>query len=105
MEHEKLLNIIFEENIDTYNELKNINNLLKIRNKKMSKPILIEFLGSARSGKSTAIEKIVELFRKYNINASITIISRIMHKIAKKNESPELKIDAINNPNMKYRIL
>ena len=55
----------------------------------------------------TIISSIVhlQLFRKYNINASITIISRIMHKILKKNKYPELKIDAINNPNIKYRIL
>ena len=95
-----MLNIIFEENIDIYNELKNINNLLKIRNKKMSKPILIEFLGSARSGKSTAIEKIVELFRKYNI--SVEVIDEEYIKITKdinKNPSKKQEVNSLDYTN------
>ena len=104
MEHEKLLNIIFEENIDTYNELKNINNLLKIRNKKMSEPILIEFLGSARSGKSTAIEKIVELFRKYNI--SVEVIDEEYVKVTKdinKDPSKKQKVNMVGNKSMNIK--
>ena len=88
MDNKKLLEEIFNKDIKTYNELINLNSQLK--NSNSNKKMLIEFLGSARSGKSTAIEKIEELFRKYG--RIVEVIDEEYVKITKEiNKNPNKK--------------
>lgn len=88
MNHEKLLEEIFNKDINTYNELINLNSQLKSNNS--NKKRLIEFLGSARSGKSTTIERISELFRKNG--RIVEVIDEEYVKITKEiNKNPNKK--------------
>lgn len=97
MKHEDILKEMFKEDPELYDELIAINKQLneKINNDK--KPILIEFSGSARSGKTSVIKSIAEVLRKYDNN--VEVIDEEFFKITKdinKNSKKKKEINSLD---------
>lgn len=90
---------IFKNKVSRYNELVELNETLE--NIKFSKkPFLIEFLGSARSGKSTSIELIADVFRKHGL--SVLVVDEETVKVTKeinKNRNKKMTVDSLNYTN------
>ncbi|MCL2095001.1 KTI12 family protein [Candidatus Saccharibacteria bacterium] len=93
MNHEEVLEEIFKEQKELYSELTELNDRFVNLDVSDRTPILIEFLGSARSGKTTAIGNISELFRKSG--KTVQVIGE---------ESVDITEDVNKDPKMKQEI-
>ncbi|MCX8075182.1 MAG: ATP-binding protein [Clostridia bacterium] len=65
--------IVFKENSELYNQLFKLNKKIKRKKKStsISKPFIIEFMGPARSGKTSCITMVADFFRKYNYSVEV----------------------------------
>lgn len=96
---EYIRNVIFNGNEQRYNDLVNLSE--RIQNIKISnKPYLIEFLGSCRSGKSTTIELISDVFRKNGLNVLVVDEEQVkLTKAINENREKKMNIDSLNYTN------
>lgn len=90
-------NVIFKNQKDLYDHLKELSeNIKKISFKK--RPILIEFIGTCRSGKSTSINLIQDVLIKNGLN--VLVIDEEYVKITKEiNQNRNMKM---NTDSLKY---
>lgn len=92
-------NHIFKNKKSRYKELVELNEQLE--NIKINKkPFLIEFLGSARSGKSTSIELIADVLRKHGLK--VLVVDEETVKLTKeinKNRNKKMKVDSLDYTN------
>ena len=96
---EYIKNHIFKDNLSRYDELVKLNEQLE-KMKVHKKPFLIEFLGSARSGKSTSIELIADVLRKHGMR--VLVVDEETVKLTKeinKNRSKKMSVDSLDYTN------
>lgn len=90
---------IFKGKQKRYEELVKLNQW--IENIKVSdKPFLIEFLGSARSGKSTSIELIADVLRKHDLK--VLVVDEETVKLTEeinKNRNKKMNVDSLDYTN------
>ena len=91
--------IIFKNNCDRYEELVELNSdIQKLSIKK--RPYLIEFLGSARSGKSTTIELIADVFRKNGLKVSVVDEETVkLTKTINENRNQIMQVNSLDYTN------
>lgn len=92
-------NYIFKNKRSRYMELVKLNEQLE-GIKLSKKPFLIEFLGSARSGKSTSIELIADVLRKHGLK--VLVVDEETVKLTKeinKNRSKKMNVDSLDYTN------
>lgn len=96
---EYIKNVVFEDNQERYQKLVELNQ--KIENIKLKKkPLLIEFLGSARSGKSTSIELIADVFRKHGLNVFVADEETVkLTKAVNENRNKKMQVDSLDYTN------
>lgn len=90
---------IFRNKKSRYKELVKLNQQLESINIS-KKPFLIEFLGTARSGKSTSIELIADVFRKHGLK--VLVVDEETVKLTKeinKNRDQKMAVDSLDYTN------
>lgn len=90
---------IFKNRQSRYKELVELNEQLE-NIKVNKKPFLIEFLGSARSGKSTSIELIADVLRKHGLK--VLVVDEETVKLTKeinKNRNKKMNVDSLDYTN------
>ncbi len=90
---------IFKEYQSRYQDLVTLNQ--KIEDIKINrKPILIEFLGSARSGKSTSIELISDVLRKHGLKVFVVDEEKVkLTKVINESRSKKMQVDSLDYTN------
>lgn len=91
--------VIFKDNSKRYQDLIDLSE--KIKRMKISKrPYLIEFLGTARSGKTSSIELIADVFRKHGFNVLVVDEEKVnLTKEINQNRNKKLQIDSLDYTN------
>lgn len=99
MNNNYIKDVVFQNKEELYESLVDLNNKIKSI-KKFNKPYIIEFAGTARSGKSTSIELIADVFRKNGFNVIVVDEEAVkLTKSINENRSQKMKINSLDYTN------